>query len=212
MSKIDLKIVLLGRSGVGKSCVIERFIYGSFQSNSQATIGSAYFSKRESVNGTAVQLGIWDTAGAERFESMTKIYYRGAGAAIVCYDLTDAESFGRANFWMNELKQNVRDCAVYLVGCKADLINSGEKPRAILAEDVKRFAATVGVKAVWETSAKSGAGIEDLFHRIADDWLRDHPPGLDSSLSASMQQNGSGGRTLPQGGAAVPADSSGCCW
>jgi len=210
MSNIDLKIVLLGRSGVGKSCVIERFIYGSFQSNSQATIGSAYFSKRESVDGTAVQLGIWDTAGAERFESMTKIYYRGAGAAIVCYDLTDAESFGRANFWMNELKQNVRGCAVYLVGCKADLITTGDKPRAIPADDVTQFASTVGVKGVWETSAKSGAGIEDLFQRVAADWQHNHAGGLDSSLSASMRQNG--GRTLPQGRAPVSADSSGCCW
>jgi len=185
MSRVDIKVVLLGRSGVGKSCLVERFIYGSFQGNSQATVGSAYFSKKESVGDKSVQLGIWDTAGSERFESMTKIYYRGAGAAIICYDLTDADSFGRANFWLNELKANVQNCAAFLVGCKLDMIESGERKRAITYDDVKRFAESAGVRGVFETSAKSGAGVEPVFAQIATEWLKENPTALAGNLAAS---------------------------
>jgi len=187
MSRVDIKVVLLGRSGVGKSCLVERFIYGSFQGNAQATVGSAYFSKKEVVGDKAVQLGIWDTAGSERFESMTKIYYRGAGAAIICYDLTDAESFGRANFWLSELKANVQNCAVYFVGCKLDMIESGERKRAITFDDVKRFADANGVRAVFETSAKSGAGVAPVFTQIATDWLKENPS-VSLAASRSLQQ------------------------
>lgn len=144
---------------------------------------------------------------------MTKIYYRGAGAAIVCYgsslpfafiplihsDLTDAESFGRANFWMEELKTNVQNCLVYLVGCKrpppslpfsishspVDLIESGEKKRVITMEQVTNFAKGNGIKGVAETSSRSGRGVEELFHQIAQDWLQANPQG--ASLGASSR-------------------------
>jgi len=205
MSRVDVKVVLLGRSGVGKSCLVERFIYGSFQSNSQATVGSAYFSKKELVGDRPVQLGIWDTAGSERFESMTKIYYRGAGAAIICYDLTDADSFGRANFWLSELKLNVQNCAVYLVGCKLDMIESGERKRAIAYDDVKRFADTSGVRAVFETSAKSGAGVEPVFSAIAAEWLQENPAAARTNSALG------GSRTLSQPPSqAQPGESSDC--
>jgi len=207
MSKIDVKVVILGRSAVGKSCLIERFIYGTFQSNSPATVGSAYFSKREVVEDRPVQLGIWDTAGAERFESMTKIYYRGSAAALVCFDLTDADSFGRANFWMNELKQNVSTCQIYLVGCKVDLIQSGEKKRAITPEDVARFADAVGVRAVFETSARNGTGVEELFHRLAADWVKDNPNFMDGSAGTA-----SNGRVLPPPSSQATQESSNCCF
>jgi Ras-related protein Rab-24 len=187
MSTVDCKVVLLGRSGVGKSCLVERYLFGQFQVQNVATVGSAYFSKKEIVDARIVQIGVWDTAGAERFESMTKIYYRGAAAACVCYDITDSESFGKANFWVNELLHNVQGCRIYLVGCKADLSEGKVNKRKVQIEDVRLLAERVGASGSIETSALSGANVDSLFQLIAADWLRDHPN--HDSLDSAAKQN-----------------------
>uniref|UniRef100_A0A8C3KAK9 RAB24, member RAS oncogene family n=1 Tax=Calidris pygmaea TaxID=425635 RepID=A0A8C3KAK9_9CHAR len=103
--RVDAKVVLLGQEGVGKSSLVERCAHRRFRPGPyQNTIGAAFVAKVMSVGEQTVTLGIWDTAGSERYEAMSRIYYRGARAAIVCYDLTDSSSFQRAKFWVNELQ------------------------------------------------------------------------------------------------------------
>ena len=164
--------MLLGKEYGGKTSLVERYIHGKLNSNApyQSTIGAAFGAKKVSMNGESVTLGIWDTAGSERYESMSRIYYRGAKAAIVCFDLTDQSSFERAKFWVNELKQTEEDCVVYLCGTKYDLVEENKKARKVDLGLVRDYADEISAKFM-ETSAKTGYNIEPLFMLIAEDFI-----------------------------------------
>jgi Ras-related protein Rab-24 len=98
MSDVDLKVVLLGKEYCGKTSLVERFLNERFtgENRYQNTIGAAYGAKRVHLDADrAVAMGVWDTAGSERYEAISRIYYRGAAAAVVCYDVTDADSWSR---------------------------------------------------------------------------------------------------------------------
>jgi hypothetical protein len=99
---VRVKLVLLGDSGVGKSCIVLRFVRGQFDANSKVTVGAAFLSQTVSLPDatTTVKFEIWDTAGQERYASLAPLYYRGASAAAVVYDITSAESFQKARFWV----------------------------------------------------------------------------------------------------------------
>jgi len=116
-----------------------------------------------------VTLGVWDTAGQERYESMSRIYYRSAKATIVCFDLTDAKSFDKVKFWVDELLSNEEDCDIYVVGTKLDLVQEGTD-RGRSQQEVKEYANKINAK-VFETSSKTGEGIEQLFQDIADVYI-----------------------------------------
>lgn len=170
---VDIKVVLLGKSSVGKTSLVERYLHNRFLGDTvpyQNTIGAAYGAKKLNIAGKEVQLGIWDTAGSERYESMSRIYYRDAGAAIVCYDLTDKSSLDRANFWIQELRDNEENCKLYLCGCKRDVIAECPSKR-----QVERGAAEalgdINNAEVFETSSKTGENIDKLFEHIASDYL-----------------------------------------
>uniref|UniRef100_A0A8C8FEJ2 Ras-related protein Rab-24 n=1 Tax=Oncorhynchus tshawytscha TaxID=74940 RepID=A0A8C8FEJ2_ONCTS len=113
--RVDAKVVMLGKESVGKTSLVERYVHHRFLVGPyQNTIGAAFVAKPIQVGDKVVTLGIWDTAGSERYEAMSRIYYRGARAAIVCYDLTDTSSFQRARFWVKEL-QNCDKVTDYLI-------------------------------------------------------------------------------------------------
>ncbi|XP_064600265.1 ras-related protein Rab-24-like [Liolophura sinensis] len=172
-SKIDLKVVLLGKSYAGKTSLVERFIHGRFSGDVvpyQNTIGAAFGAKKIVIGKTPVVLGIWDTAGSERYEAMSRIYYRGAKAAIVCYDLADGTSFDRAKFWINELQQNEEACKVYLCGTKKDIIDTNRSAREVDYHTTTDYADEISAD-IFETSSKSGENIEELFAKIAEDYL-----------------------------------------
>jgi len=165
MSKVDLKVVLLGQHDVGKTCLVERYLNGRFKDDVAATVGAAFGAKKVTVHTRQLTVGIWDTAGAERYESMSRIYYRSAKAAIVAYDVTRLDSFAKVRFWITELLANESDCAIYVVGTKGDLINE----KKVRDSDVEEYASTVNAK-VFITSAKTGENVENLFQTIAEDF------------------------------------------
>uniref|UniRef100_A0A452YAZ4 Ras-related protein RABF1 n=1 Tax=Aegilops tauschii subsp. strangulata TaxID=200361 RepID=A0A452YAZ4_AEGTS len=100
---LKVKLVLLGDSGVGKSCIVLRFVRGQFDPTSKVTIGASFLSQTLALeDSTTVKFEIWDTAGQERYAALAPLYYRGAGAAIVVYDITSAESFNKAQYWVKE--------------------------------------------------------------------------------------------------------------
>ena len=102
------KVVLLGESGVGKTCIIARFINNTFEENLISTTGASYAGKTmtfDEYEGKSIKFEIWDTAGQEKYRSLTKIFYKDAGAAILVYDITRKESFEEIQkYWINQIK------------------------------------------------------------------------------------------------------------
>ena len=163
---IEAKIVLLGDVSVGKTSIASRYCKNSFNEHHINTIGGAYQQQKVVLsNGAMVKLHIWDTSGQERFRAMTNLYYRDAQVAILTYDITNESSFTSIDFWIEELKYKVENenMILCLVGNKCDVSDNERKVSNIkgknFAEENKMI--------FYETSAKTGDGIKDLFVTIA---------------------------------------------
>lgn len=102
---IQAKLVLLGDMGTGKTSLVLRFVKGQFFEFQESTIGAAFFTQVLSLNEATIKFDIWDTAGQERYHSLAPMYYRGAAAAVVVYDITSMDSFVRAKRWVQELQR-----------------------------------------------------------------------------------------------------------
>ncbi|XP_073118313.1 ras-related protein RHN1 isoform X4 [Elaeis guineensis] len=121
-NNIQAKLVLLGDMGTGKTSIALRFVKGQFFDCQESTIGAAFFSQILSLNEATVKFDIWDTAGQERYHSLAPMYYRGAAAAVVVYDISSTDSFNRAKKWVQELqRQGNPHLVMALVANKADL-------------------------------------------------------------------------------------------
>ncbi|OTA69438.1 ras-domain-containing protein [Hypoxylon sp. EC38] len=126
MSSLEAKIVVLGSQGVGKTSLVTRYCKGAFNpAQTTSTVGASFMTKRviDGDTDTVVRLQIWDTAGQERFRSISRLYYRGANACILCYSITDAQSFAEMGLWLTELRRNLPpDIVLHVVGTKADIV------------------------------------------------------------------------------------------
>ncbi|CCW66854.1 unnamed protein product [Phytomonas sp. Hart1] len=156
------KIVLLGESGVGKSSLAERLVKQKWSETLNSTVGASFFRYPCRVGDVDVCLEIWDTAGQERYRSLASMYYRGAAAALVVYDIISHDTFECALNWVRELSTNSPETIITLVGNKNDL----EESRCVSTEECQRYATEVGVFSI-ETSAKSGNGVQEMFDNIA---------------------------------------------
>ncbi|KAG4142743.1 hypothetical protein ERO13_D06G147200v2 [Gossypium hirsutum] len=160
---INAKLVLLGDVGAGKSSLVLRFVKGQFVEFQESTIGAAFFSQTLAVNDATVKFEIWDTAGQERYHSLAPMYYRGAAAAIIGYDMTNQASFERAKNWVQELQaQGNPNMVMALAGNKADLLDA----RKVAAEEAQTYAQENGLFFM-ETSAKTASNVNELFYEIA---------------------------------------------
>eukprot|EP00284_Hemiselmis_tepida_P008166 CAMPEP_0174926106 /NCGR_PEP_ID=MMETSP1355-20121228/9767_1 /TAXON_ID=464990 /ORGANISM="Hemiselmis tepida, Strain CCMP443" /LENGTH=213 /DNA_ID=CAMNT_0016172115 /DNA_START=170 /DNA_END=808 /DNA_ORIENTATION=+ len=159
----QFKLVLLGESAVGKSSLVLRFVRGQFFDYQESTIGAAFLTQTVALNDTTVKFEIWDTAGQERYHSLAPMYYRGAAAAIVVYDITSPDSFARAKSWVRELqRQGNPNIVIALAGNKSDLASK----RKVDPEEAKQYAEENGIMFM-ETSAKTAANVNELFVQIA---------------------------------------------
>ena len=157
------KLVLLGNSGVGKSSIVNRYIFKRFSDNTEVTVGVGYHhEKLKLADGSTLNLDIWDTGGQERYRALMPLYYREAAAAIICYDVSNFSSFEACDYWYRELKQSEPDCLIFLVGNKDDIPTKRVESR--FASDYAH-ARTM----TWtEASAKTGSGIPQLFKEICE--------------------------------------------
>ncbi|GFO32039.1 ras-related protein rab-26 [Plakobranchus ocellatus] len=160
---LSCKVMLVGDSGVGKTCLLVRFKDGTFLSGSFiSTVGIDFRNKVVDVEGTKVKLQIWDTAGQERFRSITRAYYRDANALLLLYDVSNKNSFDNIRAWLGEIQEYSQDdVVIMLLGNKCDC-----HERAVRKEDGDRLSKEYGV-AFMETSAKTGMNVELAFMAVA---------------------------------------------
>ena len=164
--EFEVKICLLGDVNVGKTSIASRFCKNSFNDNYINTIGGAYQQQNITLNnGVKIKLHIWDTSGQDRFRSMTNLYYRDAQVAILTYDVTNEQSLESLNYWLNELndKVEVDNMILCLAGNKNDVESS---KKTVPTSKGKAFAEEHNM-IFYETSAKTGAGVKELFQAIA---------------------------------------------
>ena len=162
----EIKICLLGDVAVGKTSIASRFCKNIFNETYVNTIGGAY--QQQSIlleNNVKMKMHVWDTSGDERFKSMTNLYYRDAQVAIVTFDVTNSQSFEGLDYWLKELNEKVNkdNMLLFLAGNKCDVDNSLKQ---VSTKQAKEFAEQNNML-FFETSAKTGAGVKDLFRTIA---------------------------------------------
>ncbi|XP_018600928.2 ras-related protein Rab-26 isoform X1 [Scleropages formosus] len=161
---LAFKVMLVGDSGVGKTCLLVRFKDGAFLAGSFiSTVGIDFRNKVLNLDGVKIKLQIWDTAGQERFRSVTHAYYRDAQALLLLYDVTNKKSFDNIQAWLTEIHEYAQqDVVLMLLGNKAEVTHE----RVVKREEGEKLAKEFGVPFM-ETSAKSGLNVELAFTAIA---------------------------------------------
>lgn len=204
-----IKLLLIGDSGVGKSCLLLRFSDDSFTSSFITTIGIDFKIKKLLLNGKWVKLQIWDTAGQERFRTITSAYYRGAMGIVVVYDVTDEASFNNVRNWMRNIEQHASDTVSnkVLVGNKCDM---DESKRAVPYSKGQALADELGIQ-FFETSAKSNINVTEVFQSVAKDVMVRLQEAQDQSGGAAAPGSNSVLRVQPSAPSKKTAKKSGCC-
>lgn len=159
---MNRKLVLLGDSSVGKSCIVRRLLTNNFTELHESTIGSSFATQAINVNGHTVNFEIWDTAGQERYRALAPMYYRDAKLALVVYDITNKQSFEGAKRWISVLNStNLPGIIIVLVGNKAD-----KERREVTYDEGNSFAIESDIL-FYETSAKTNWNIQPMFIELA---------------------------------------------
>jgi len=169
-----IKLLLIGDSGVGKSCLLLRFSDDSFTPSFITTIGIDFKIRTIDLEGKRIKLQIWDTAGQERFRTITTAYYRGAMGILLVYDVTDEKSFNNIRNWIRNIEQHATESVnKILIGNKCDMVEK----KVVDSARGKALADEYGIKFL-ETSAKNSINVEEAFITLAKDIkkrLIDHP-------------------------------------
>jgi len=172
--KVLLKVIILGDSGVGKTCLLNQFINRKFDTRYKATIGADFMTKELEIDGTIVTLQIWDTAGQERFQSLGTAFYRGADACVLVFDLTNNQSFQHLSSWHDEfLIQAGQNKDFILIGNKADLEDKRTvTQRAAMAWCQQKGQDEDSPLPYFEASALANTNVENAFMTVARNALK----------------------------------------
>ena len=164
------QILLIGDSLVGKTCLIQRYANGIFKEDYISTVGLDYYTKQEMINNLNVSVKLWDTAGQERFKALTPSFFRNAEGVVIAYDVTNSESFDNLKFWISSIKTNLFEKNIFIpiiiIGNKIDL----EDMRDISKDVASAFAKENNFK-YFETSAKTGEGVDEAFRDLVNQIL-----------------------------------------
>lgn len=195
---MQIKLLMIGDSGVGKTCLLLRYANDSFSPTFITTIGIDFKIKNIEIDNKRVKLQIWDTAGQERFRTITTSYFRGAQGIVLVYDVTDRRSFESIRNWISQIQQHA-DVHVnkILVGNKCDMLDE----KVVSTEEGKKLAEEFNME-FWEASAKNDVNVEQSFHSIAksvkDRIIADGGVGPTGGKSVTLNSN-------------KPAVKKGCC-
>lgn len=193
---MTMKLLLVGDSGVGKSCLLLRFVEDKFVPSFITTIGIDFKIRTIEINGKKIKLQVWDTAGQERFRTITTAYYRGAMGIVLVYDVTSEASFENTKNWFQTVNQHANDDAqLILVGNKCD----EEDSRQVSTKQGELLAQELNVPFL-EASAKNNQNVENIFYSLAK--LYEEKVGIQGTTT------GGGGVDVNAGG---DSTKSGCC-
>jgi len=194
------KLLLIGDSGVGKSCLLLRFSDDTYTDSYISTIGVDFKIRTIELDGKTIKLQIWDTAGQERFRTITSSYYRGAHGIIVVYDCTDLESFNNVKQWLEEIDRYAcENVNKLLVGNKCDLTSK----KVVHYQNAKDFADGLNIPFL-ETSAKNAVNVEQAFMTMASEIKARVGPQYSEADKGGPRVNIDQGRT-------IEPSKSGCC-
>ncbi|CAD8089447.1 unnamed protein product [Paramecium sonneborni] len=192
MSQIkEIKVVLLGDSGVGKSSLLYRFVENDFFEKGQPTLGAAFQSKTILIDGKALKFQIWDTAGQEKYKAILPLYYRDAKVALLVYDVNDQQSFEGVKEWFKQLQeQGPLDQIRAIIGNKCDL---EQKVEDDLGKELGRQWNAIFFK----TSCKDNLGVQETFlqigervfkEQLAEEHRKSNSENANSTLKIGSQQ------------------------
>ncbi|CAK9202117.1 unnamed protein product [Sphagnum jensenii] len=178
------KYIIIGDTGVGKSCLLLQFTDKRFQPVHDLTIGVEFGARMITIDNKPIKLQIWDTAGQESFRSITRSYYRGAAGALLVYDITRRETFNHLASWLEDARQHANsNMTIMLIGNKCDLAHR----RAVSIEEGEQFAKENGL-VFMETSAKTAHNVENVFINTA---AKIHHKIEEGIFDVSNEENGS---------------------
>ena len=190
---VTFKILTIRESGVGKTCILRRFVENKFLKNHLATIGIDFKTKTLTINNQEIKLKIWDTAGQERFRNITTQYYKGADGIVLVYDVTDDASYEKIRDWMDQILSNTQkdDIGLVLLGNKCDM-----EPRSVTEEQGNKLAEELKIS-YFETSALTGQGIKEAFEQLTRDIMKKKGVGENTGdvgldLKKTKNKNGKG--------------------
>lgn len=193
------KLLLIGDSGVGKSCLLLRFADDTYTESYISTIGVDFKIRTIELDGKTIKLQIWDTAGQERFRTITSSYYRGAHGIIVVYDVTDQESYNNVKQWLQEIERYAcENVNKLLVGNKSDLTTK----KVVDYTTAKEFADSLGIPFL-ETSAKNATNVEQAFLTMAAE--------IKSRMGPAAVQQDTKKVVVGDNAKAMKTQGGGCC-
>ena len=197
----DHKVVILGASGVGKTCLGLRFVKDQFVNYTASTIGASFLVKELVFNGQKMTMQIWDTAGQERFQSITRAYYRGAHLFIVVFSVACRDSFEALETWLSDMAASASsDRFVVIVGNKIDVDEEGKQKRVISEKKAKSWCTSKGGLLHFECSAKEDINVGAAFEAVARFAVQNEEKEEDIYLPDTVSIDTS-----------APQSSGGCC-
>jgi small GTP-binding protein len=186
-----VKVILVGNSGVGKTCLIGSYLKNTFENRTAQTVAPAYSCREvKKADGTIVILQIWDTAGQERYASISQLFFRDSNVALVCCDPGDSTSITAVKDWIKRILNEVSDCHLFGVLTKTDLIAADELPKVF--DEIKGTLSDCGFEQFFTTSSLTRDGVENLFQQAAELYTRK-------------------GTSAPVGPIPNDAEAKGCC-
>ena len=168
----EIKVILLGNSGVGKTSIINRYVNNVYNSNCETTLGSTYSTREVIKDNVIYKLNLWDTTGQEKYHSITNLFIKGSSIVILVYSIDLLSSFEGLNYWYNSIKENLEgnNYVLAVVGSKSDLIN--EEEEVVSEDEAKNFAKERNAIFKLVSSKEDPVGINNLFDKLLDELIR----------------------------------------